>query len=413
KGFYMDLISGECHPCSDCCGQSDKYHEKQCEDSGFSSSKQCREHNLNCPEKPPKSTAESNNNDKDQGGLEALEVVGIVLGAILSLAIIIVVILGRVYGWHVIKDTLMSWFCYCCHLGASDGHGNTMYFDPADGQIQRSEYDPELGTGKSEQNFSETPEKTSESELLDSLVHQQMQSQPPAETKETQRGFTRSFSHPGVLNTKVQKGTSNSNCIQCVGSPKLNKPSRIGYSLVASTELSDEAVFNRNSSESINARCQPRKPERFEKPSVKSQHTSTTGLYLSETCGTSLNGIPQDFQNSLLSKKMSAIPLMFHSKMCSKLDVRRLAFDDFRLLGEEIGLTRDQTLCLGQMENPTDQMITKFYNSQEGSCVSKFRGILEGMKRSDVVDVIDEWVKYEWLKQCNSSTVSRRPQTCV
>ena len=31
--------------------------------------------------------------------------------------------------------------------------------------------------------------------------------------------------------------------------------------LVASTELSDEAVFNRNSSESINARFQPRKPE--------------------------------------------------------------------------------------------------------------------------------------------------------
>ena len=29
-----------------------------------------------------------------------------------------------------------------------------MYFDPADGQIQRSEHDPELGTGKSEQNFS-------------------------------------------------------------------------------------------------------------------------------------------------------------------------------------------------------------------------------------------------------------------
>ena len=35
----------------------------------------------------------------------------------------------------------------------------------------------------------------------------------------------------------------------------------ISTGLVASTELSDEAVFNRNSSESINARCQPRKPE--------------------------------------------------------------------------------------------------------------------------------------------------------
>ena len=151
------------------------------------------------------------------------------------------------------------------------------------------------------------------------------------------------------------------------------------------------------------------------KPSVKTQHTSTTGLYLNEANGTSLSGIPQDFQNSLLSKKMSAIPLMFYSKICSKLDIRRLAFDDFRLLGEEIGLTRDYTLwlTLGQFDNPTDLIKTKFYYAQEGSCVRKFWRILEGMKRSDVVDVIDEWVKDEWLKQCNSSTISKRRQTCV
>lgn len=29
-----------------------------------------------------------------------------------------------------------------------------MYFDAAGGQTQRSEHDPELGAGKSEQNFS-------------------------------------------------------------------------------------------------------------------------------------------------------------------------------------------------------------------------------------------------------------------
>lgn len=149
------------------------------------------------------------------------------------------------------------------------------------------------------------------------------------------------------------------------------------------------------------------------KSSVKTQHTSTTGLYLNEVNGTSLSGIPQDFQSSLLSKKMSAFPLTFYSRVCAKLNLKRLAFDDFHLLGEEIGLTRDYTEWLGQFDNPTHLMITKFYNSQEGSCVGKFRKILEGMKRSDVVDVIDEWVKDEWLKQCNSSTISRRQQTCV
>ena len=71
-----------------------------------------------------------------------------------------------------------------------------------------------------------------------------MQSQPPAETKETQRGFTRSFSHPGVLNTKVQKGTLNSNRIQCVGSPKPNKPSRIGYSKFFVTFLIETLSFD-------------------------------------------------------------------------------------------------------------------------------------------------------------------------
>ena len=76
---------------------------------------------------------------------------------------------------------------------------------------------------------------------------------------------------------------------------------------------------------------------------------------------------------------------------------KHFAFDDFCLFGEEIGLTRDYTLwlTLGQFDNPTDLITTKFYYAQEGSCVRKFWRILEGMKRSDVADVIDEWVMYE------------------
>lgn len=81
--------------------------------------------------------------------------------------------------------------------------------------------------------FPETPERTSESELSDLLLHQQiMQSQPSAETENTQRGYFRSFSHPGVLNARVQMGRSNSSCnpLHCVDSPKPNKQSRRGYS---------------------------------------------------------------------------------------------------------------------------------------------------------------------------------------
>ncbi|PFX29734.1 uncharacterized protein LOC111324497 [Stylophora pistillata] len=414
KGFYMDAISGECHPCSDCCGQSDKYHEKQCEDSGLPSSKQCRVHNLKCFETTTKSSAESKDHDKDQKGLEVSEIVAIGFGIIVFTAIVIFGILIVRYGWDAIRSTFVTFFCYCCHLEASNGQGNTMYFDGADGQVQRYEHDPQQGTGKSEHNFTGTPERTTDPELSDLLDQYQIQFRPPAKTEKTQRGFSRSFSHPGALNPILQKETSNSNCIplQCFGSPKPKKLLwKREYSLVAA-ELSDEAVFTRNSSMSTIARVQPVKPERFAKSLVKTQHTSTNGLYLAVTSETSLNGIPQDFQNNLLSKKMSSIPYKYYSRICVKLNIKRFAFDDFRLLAEEIGFTRDFILWFGQLENPTDQIITK-YNTQEGSCVGKFREMLEGMKRSDVVDIIDEWVQYEWLKQCDSSTVNRRPKTYV
>lgn len=150
----------------------------------------------------------------------------------------------------------------------------------------------------------------------------------------------------------------------------------------------------------------------FAKPAVETQFLSTTGLYLPVTSETSLNGIPRDLQNNLLSKEMSAIPLKFYSRICTKLNIERSAFDDFRLLGEEIGLTKDVSLWLSQLDNPTDRLITDYYNTQEGSCVGKFQEILERMQRRDIIDVIDEWVKYE-TDECNSSTVSRQPQTCV
>ena len=88
---------------------------------------------------------------------------------------------------------------------------------------------------------------------------------------------------------------------------------------------------------------------------------------------------------------------LFKSRMHTVFSDKHFAFDDFCLLGEEIGLTRDYTLwlTLGQFGNPTDLITTKFYYAQEGSCVRKFWRILEGMKRSDVVDVIDEWVMFE------------------
>ena len=111
---------------------------------------------------------------------------------------------------------------------------------------------------------------------------------------------------------------------------------------------------------------------------------------------------------------MSDIPIKFYKKICVKLNIQRsLSFDDYRLLGEEIGLTKDETSWLGhQSKNPTNEII-QIFNSQEGSCVGKFKAILEEMERSDVLDVIAEWFKDEWSIYCNSLAAGPRSQTLV
>lgn len=435
KGFYWDSVVDKCQPCSECCGQRDKYHEKECEDSGLPSSKQCRENNFNCSDMPTKNTTESLDHDNPEGskiptkntdtptknvdhdnqeGLEALEIVGVVVSVILIAVFIIVVVIGVVKGWHGIGSTLMSCFHHCFHIEESNG-GSTMHFDVPDHQVQISKCDPELGTAGSGHNCTETSNRSTE--LSDLVVHQEMQAQPPAERKKTQREFSRSYSDPGASHVKPGKVIAGSKCnpAQFLASPKPKRLSKGGYSLVALDELPDEDVFTRSSSKSTDAGVQqPRKPERLAEPSMKTQHTSTTSLYLHVTgVASQLNGIPQDFLNNLLSKQVSVIPYRFYSRICVKLNtLRELAFDDYRLFGEEIGLSKAETSYLGQLKNPTHEIIEKF-EAQRGSCIGKFREILEQMERIDVVDVIDEWLKHEWLIQCDFSQVDGRPQTFI
>lgn len=102
---------------------------------------------------------------------------------------------------------------------------------------------------------------------------------------------------------------------------------------------------------------------------------------------------------------MSDIPIKFYKEICNKLDVFRHQFwDDYRLLGEKIGLTKDEVSLLGQKRDPTHSMIQKF-NSQRNSSVRKFRTFLEEMKRSDVVTIINEWIIDEWNMACRTCTV--------
>ena len=97
---------------------------------------------------------------------------------------------------------------------------------------------------------------------------------------------------------------------------------------------------------------------------------------------------------------MSDIPIKFYKEICNKLDVFRHQFwDDYRLLGEKIGLTKDEVSLLGQKRDPTHSMIQKF-NSQRNSSIGKFKTFLEEMERNDVVIIINKWIVYEWNVAC-------------
>lgn len=123
KGFYMDNKTGKCHPCSDCCNNSEKiYHEEQCEDSGFPPNQQCRKSNITCLHSTKSTISQlpnTGNPDNEQGSQEALTIALIII-AIFLILIVFLVILLRCYGWQKVKSFLRKWCCCCRRHGVSD-----------------------------------------------------------------------------------------------------------------------------------------------------------------------------------------------------------------------------------------------------------------------------------------------------
>ena len=108
-----------------------------------------------------------------------------------------------------------------------------------------------------------------------------------------------------------------------------------------------------------------------------------------------------EFQEDLLTRKMGTIPFQpFFCTICNKLDLERRWGDDYRTFGERIGLSRDEISVLGQRGQPTHSMLQKF-DSQKNSSIGKFKNIMEGMERHDVVTILDEWISYELGKLNN------------
>lgn len=139
KGFYKSKISEDCHPCSDCCGEADKYHEKQCEDSGLPSSQQCRQTNSKCYLPTEADHERQGHKPESQGGLRALEITAIaVSSAIIVIIVVLTSVIWKYYSWQEVKRFLKRCCCFCCNLMLSNNGEHTFHFY-ANGQYQHQD----------------------------------------------------------------------------------------------------------------------------------------------------------------------------------------------------------------------------------------------------------------------------------
>lgn len=101
--------------------------------------------------------------------------------------------------------------------------------------------------------------------------------------------------------------------------------------------------------------------------------------------------------NARLSTSVRELPYLVLSPICLKLNVKRdVKFDDFRMLAEKVGLNKDETDYIGQLKNPTEEIL-KTWSKKSEATVGKLIEILKGkdLERMDVVKVLEDWVNEE------------------
>ena len=86
---------------------------------------------------------------------------------------------------------------------------------------------------------------------------------------------------------------------------------------------------------------------------------------------------------------MKDVHYSVYSKICTKLNIRRDFFDDFRMVAEKLGMNRDAIEFMGQGRNPTDKIFT---SGDRTVTVRRLIGILHEIGRMDVAEVLEEWV---------------------
>ena len=96
-----------------------------------------------------------------------------------------------------------------------------------------------------------------------------------------------------------------------------------------------------------------------------------------------------------LNMKVTEIPLKVYAQVCVKLNLKReLRFDDFRMLAEKVGLTKEETALIGQYYlNPTDEIL-KTWSAKNEATVGNLIELLKepSFDRQDVVQILQVWV---------------------
>ena len=100
--------------------------------------------------------------------------------------------------------------------------------------------------------------------------------------------------------------------------------------------------------------------------------------------------------NKGYSTCITDVPSPVIYKMCMLLDIERTTDDnDYRMLGNELGLTSLQISSLKQKHNnPSHVLLMQVFAAKPNSgTLNHLIPILKKMERYDVIKVIDDWAK--------------------
>lgn len=97
----------------------------------------------------------------------------------------------------------------------------------------------------------------------------------------------------------------------------------------------------------------------------------------------------------LLSTKVRDLPVQVYKQICEQLNVKRdEKFDDFRILAEKVGFSREEIRNFESKEDPTDEILTSWSLASVEVTVGKLIELLNGedLERWDVVKTLNHWV---------------------